>query len=370
MKKRILFILTLIFLLGCKQTDDSIIKIGAILPLTGDAALYGNNAKEGIDLAVEKINAEGGILNRKIKVIYEDSKADPKTGVAAFQKLVDVDKVQSIIGGVSSSVTLAFAPLAEQKNIVVLSPAATSPKLSDAGNYIFRNWTSDAYEATVIADYAIDNLKINKLGILYLNNDYGIGLVNAVENEFQKNGKSIIITEGFAQNQKDYRVSLTKIRNANIDALYIISYPDETVNILKQIKELNITTTLLSTSAFQDDMIIRNSGKSAEDIIYPYPVTPDTTQKSITIFYHSFEKKYGNKPGIVGDTGYDALLMIVEAMKNEKSISGESIQKGLMNLRNFEGASGNMSFDKNGDIVKEMKMMTVKNGTFIELKNK
>jgi branched-chain amino acid transport system substrate-binding protein len=365
MKKFTIISLTLIILVSCNQ--NNVIKIGAILPLTGDAALYGNNAKEGIDLAVEKVNTQGGVLNRKIIVVYEDSKADPKTGVAAFQKLMDFDKVQSVIGCVSSSVTLALAPLAEKNSIVVLSPAATSPKLSGAGKYIFRNWTSDTYEANVIADYAINTLKITRLGILYLNNDYGIGLVKAIENEFIKKDKKVLITESFAQNQKDFRISLTKIKNLKIDALYIISYPEETINILRQIKELNFDAILLATSAFQDEMIIKNAGKTAEKVIFPYPVIPDTTSTIVADFKESFENKYHKKPGIVADTGFDALIMIITAIKNEKNFTGPSIQKGLMNLRNFPGASGYMSFDEKGDIKKEIKIKTVKNGSFVEL---
>jgi branched-chain amino acid transport system substrate-binding protein len=367
MKKLTLICFVLIFVPSCNSNRNNEIKIGAILPLTGDAALYGNNAKEGIDLAVDNVNAQGGVLNRKIKIVYEDSKADPKTGVAAFQKLVTFDKVQSIIGCISSSVTLAFAPLAEKNKIVVLSPAATSPKLSEAGKYIFRNWTSDTYEASIIANYMINTLKINKLGILYLNNDYGVGLKSALENEFAKNDKKIIITEGFAQNQNDFKVSLSKIKALNIEALYIISYPDETINILKQIKELNINVTIISTSAFQDELIIKNAGKTAENVIYPYPVVPDTSQMVVSDFLKNFENKYKKKPGIVSDTGYDALLMIIAAMEEEKSYSGESIQKGLMTIKNFHGASGIMSFDKNGDIKKEMKIKTVRNGAFVEL---
>lgn len=369
MKKILIVLVSLLFIFGCNSPKKEVdtIKIGAILPLTGDAALYGNNAKEGIDLALEQINSKGSVIGKTIQIIYEDSKAEPKTGVAAFQKLTDVDKVPVIIGGISSSVTLAFAPLAEKQKIVVLSPAATSPKLSNAGKFIFRNWTSDAFEATVIADYAINELKINKMGILYLNNDYGKGLENAIIKEFTNNGKEIVIVESFAQNQIDFKNSLTKIKASDVQALYIISYPDETVIILRQIKELNLKILLLSTSAFQDDMIIKNAGATAENVIYPYPVSTGTTDKVVANFFASFEKKYNKNPGIVSDTGFDALNMIVAAIKNERSASGEAIQKGLMKLHDFKGASGTMTFDENGDIEKEMKIKTVKNKSFVEL---
>jgi branched-chain amino acid transport system substrate-binding protein len=170
---------------ACLQdTQSDEIKIGAILPLTGEAAEYGEDAKLGIDLAVEEINAAGGINGKMIQVVYEDSQATPSQGVAAIQKLITVDKVPVIIGAMASSVTLAIAPIAEENKVVLLSPASTAPQITEAGDYIFRNEVSDAYGGKAQAELTWDELGIKNVAILCINNDYGVGTADTFKKNF------------------------------------------------------------------------------------------------------------------------------------------------------------------------------------------
>ena len=343
------------------------IRIGAILPLTGDAALYGQNAKKGIDLAVDEMNENGGILGKKIVMVYEDTQADPKIGLSAFRKLISIDRVPAIIGSITSSVVLAISPIANEEEVVVLSPAATSPKISEAGKFIFRNWPSDDYEGKFFASYVHDNLGIRKVSILAVNNDYGEGLEEVFRNEFQRLNGSVSASERFDQKERDFRTQIIKIKESEPEGLYVIGYPEEFVMILKQIKELGFKVQLLSTSAFQDKDIIEKGGLSSEGVIYPYPVDPPADDPIVKSFRSEFENKYGEKPGIVCDTAYDALRMIANAIENSKGITGAKIQKGLSSIRNFHGASGLMSFDENGDVEKPMRVRTVKDGDFVDL---
>ncbi len=364
-----LFVILLSILLGitgCAK-EEGVIKIGAILPLTGDAALYGQNAKEGIDLAVEEINSDGGVLKREIKIIYEDTQADPKIGVSAFQKLIKVDKVNAVIGSITSSVILAVAPIANKEKIVVLSPAATSPKVTEAGEFIFRNWPSDAYEGKIMAEYVYHNLNLKKISLLLINNDYGKGLEQVFVKEFNRLDGEIGIIETFNPKETDIRTQILKIKNSKSDGLYIVGYPEEFVIILKQIRELRLKTQLLSTSAFQDKEIIEKCGIASEGVIYPYPVEPDPNNPVVANFEKNFNNKYRKKPGIVCDTGYDALKMIVYAIQLENGSSGSEIQRGLHSIKNFQGASGVMSFDRNGDIEKIMEIKTIKKSEFVKL---
>ncbi|MCK4341608.1 MAG: ABC transporter substrate-binding protein [Phycisphaerae bacterium] len=147
------------------------IKIGATLPLSGDAAVWGKNTQQGIDLALEQINASGGVLGRKLEVIYEDTQALAKEGVSAYRKLVTVHEVPAIIDDSVSSVTLAMAPMAEKDKVVILATGATAPKVSEAGDFIFRIWNSDAYEGDVAAKYAYHDLGSRSAAILCINND-------------------------------------------------------------------------------------------------------------------------------------------------------------------------------------------------------
>ncbi len=163
---------------GCKKEEPQAkeIKIGAILPLTGSAAPYGENAKRGIELALTEINAAGGIQGSRIRVLFEDSRTDPKEAVSALNKLYSTHGVRYIIGDINSSGVLAMAPIAEKNKIILLSPGASNPKISDAGEYIFRNWHSDALEGQVDAEHAYSKMNWRTAAVLYVDAAYGVGL--------------------------------------------------------------------------------------------------------------------------------------------------------------------------------------------------
>jgi len=349
---------------GCGKNEKEI-KIGAILPLTGDVAVWGNNTKEGIDLAVEKINNSGGINESKVEIIYEDSKALPSEGVSAIRKLITVDKVSSIIDNSVSSITLAMAPIAENNNVVILATGATAPEISEAGEYIFRIWNSDAEEGTVMADYAYDKLGLRNVAILYVNNDYGKGLNDVFNKEFLERGGKILTSQMFEQSEKDFRTQLTKIKENNPDAVYLVGYPREVPQCLKQMKELRLNVKVLSTVAFEDPHILEIAKDAAEEVIYPYPITPIEEDTALQVFLTGYLNKYNKEPGITCDVGYDAVNMIALAIELSGSSKGEDIQKGLMMIKNYHGASGVIEFDKNGDVHKPIGMKTVKDGQFV-----
>lgn len=347
---------------GCKKEEPKEIKIGATLPLSGDAAVWGNNTREGIELAVEEINSAGGVLGKKIKVVYEDTQALPDKGVSAYRKLTKVDKVPTIIDDSVSSVTLAMAPLAQKDNVVILATGATAPKISEAGKYIFRIWNSDAYEGEVAAQYACTTLNLRKVAILFINNDYGKGLEGVFKTEFARFGGEIVTSESFEQNSTDMRSQVTKIKNSSPDGLYIIGYPKETPIALRQIKELGLKAKLIGTVAMNDPKLIETAGDSVEGLIFPYPRDP--SGQHVEQFGIKFNNKYDKDPGITADVGYDAVKMIVKAIELAKDYSGEDIRKGLNMLKNFPGVSGVMTFDENGDVHKPMGMKIVTAGEF------
>src|SRR2546423_5646168 len=168
-----------------KKPEDEIIKIGCLVSTTGSGARWGQNSRKGIDLAAEEINAGGGVNGKKIQVIYEDTQTDPKTAVSAFRKLVDVDGVKTCIADVISSDVLAVAPIANEKNVPLISPGASSPEITNAGDFVFRNWPSDALQGEEAAKLAFNQLGWHKVGIFYINNEYGKGLRQVFGNGFK-----------------------------------------------------------------------------------------------------------------------------------------------------------------------------------------
>ncbi len=337
--------------------------IGSTLPLSGDAAVWGKNTQEGIDLALEEINAAGGVLGRKLVVVYEDTRALPKEGVTAYHKLTTVDKVKVIIDDSVSSVTLAMAPLAQNDHVVIIATGATAPKISEAGEFIFRVWNSDAFEGEVSADYAFDMLGLRSVAILYINNEYGKGLEQVFKPRFEERGGNIPISESFAQSATDIRTQLTKIQASKPDGLYVVGYPKEIPIALKQAKELGLSLPLIGTVAMQDPQLIQTAGDATEGLMFPYPRDP--SGQDITRFKEAFQKKYGKEPGITADVGYDAAKMIAKAMELSGGIAGEDIRKGLNMLKDYPGVSGTMTFDENGDVHKPMGVKIVKSGSFL-----
>ncbi len=351
---------------GCKKQPEEI-KIGAILPLTGEAAKYGDAAKKGIDLAIEEINSAGGIKGKKVQAVYEDSQGDPKLGVAAMHKLVTVDKVSTAIGDLFSSVTLAIAPLANKNKIVLLSPASSSPKITDAGDYIFRNCPSDVYEGSIMANYAYNKLGYRNVVLLYINNEYGVGIKDVFKKNFSEKGGVVVAEETFDQNATDFRSQLTKIKKATSEAIYLVGYK-EMGYILKQAKEIGIRTQFLSTVMFEDPEILKIAKNAAEGVIYSASAfDPKSENTVIQNFVKSFEEKYNQVPDIFAGLSYDATKIMSIAI-TQGGYSGEGIKTAMYNVKNYPGVAGETSFDANGDAILSPIIKQVKNGKFVPIK--
>ena len=348
---------------GCAKKAEEI-KIGAILPLTGGAGKYGEDAKLGIDLAVDEINVQGRINGKKVKVIYEDNQSNPQQSVAAIRKLITVDKVPAIIGPMTSSAALAVAPIAEQSRVVLFSPAASAPAISKAGDYIFRNELSDAYGGVAQAGLTWIKLKIKGVAILHINNDYGVGVRDAFSKIFTNIGGQIVDIQSFEPDATDFRTQLTRIRQKSPESIFIISYK-ESIPILRQIKELGIKAQLLSTPVFEDKEVLEKAGDAAEGVIYVYygGFDPQSRDELTRNFVESFKRKYNREPGYYSALAYDAMKILALAIE-KGGYKSEGIKKSLYDIKDFSGITGETAFDANGDVTKPAILKIVRKGKF------
>lgn len=364
-KIMVLFIAILISIFSCTESNK-ILEIGGILPLTGDLAIYGKKMKRGIDLAVEEINQNGGINGLPIKMIYENDQGESKVSVVAMQKLITVNKVEVIIGGAISSTALPAVPIAERNEVVLFSPAATSPKLTRISSYFFRNWPSDIYDGTAMGRFAAIELKLNNSAVLFVNNEWGLAISDIYKKTFKKNGGTILISESYEQNSADFRSQLTKIKTHNPEAIYIPGYLKELINILIQKQELGIEAKILSAYGFYDPQILEKAGKAAEGAIFTVPTySSESDDIKIQDYVNKFNDKYGEEPDIWSAQAYDALMIISNALKKGAK-TGKDIRDELLKIEKYDGVSGETSFDKNGEVIKPLKFMIVKNGKFVE----
>ena len=362
-----IYLSLLIFLIfNCSKNEQSkILKIGAILPLTGDAASYGKSLQDGIDVAVEEINNNGGLNNKNISVLYEDTKALPANGVSAFRKLIEVDKAKIVIGAATSSVALAIAPIAEEKKIIFLTPLASAPAISKAGDYIFRNVPSDNFGGKIAANFAIVSEKFKTLAILYINNNFGVGLRDAFQYEVKRLGGNVVIVESFAQSATDFRTQLTKIGSARPkpEAVFVVSYK-EAAHIFLQAKQLKLDFHFIGTGLLEDPDIIKIAGKASEGVFFTQlPYDPSSSEVVVQKYLRNFKKRFNKEPDIISAYGYDGMKVLASAME-KSDLSTENIKIQLYEIENFNGATGLITIDKNGDVVQPMGIKIIKGGKF------
>ena len=343
-------------------------KIGAILPLSGNAAQYGEWAKNGISLAVDEINSKSGIKSKKIEIIYEDDAADAKKGIAATNKLITVNKVKVIIGAIPSSVTLAIAPICEKNKIVLISPGSSSPAITNAGDYIFRNWPSDDFEGEAMAKYAIEK-KIKNVAILHINNEYGLGIADVFKREYSKLGGKVLVIETYRQGSSNMRPQLIKIKKYNPDAIYLVGHAKENGHAVKQARDLAIKSQILGTVGIEGPDLINIAGENSRGIIYTAPAfNPDSPAPIVKAYQDAYIRKYNQKSEIFAATAYDA-TKIISFMIERYGYDASKIKIGLYDLINYRGATGITTFDKNGDVIKPVMFKTVKNQQFVPIMN-
>ncbi len=339
------------------------IKIGAILPLTGDAADYGNKTKMGIDFAVQEINASGGINGKKVKIIYEDDRLDPKVGLDAFYKLAVADGVPCIIGPISSGVVLSIAPEANEKKVVVLSTYASNPKITEAGDYIFRIYPSDAIQGVVDADLVM-KMGYKKVAILYVNSDYGVGITNVFAKRFNDLGGNIVSEQSFNTGDTDFRGQLTKIKNSDANLIYMPGNAKEMALILIQAKQLGVHQQFFATDSFLESTVLETAKGAANGVIFTVPqVNHDSVYES---FATKWKDQYGNEPGLLESLGYDGAWIMALAIK-DGGYNSSGIKEALYSIKHYHGVTGDITFDENGDITrKNYSVKTIIDGKVVD----
>ena len=334
---------------GAEAAPETI-KIGFMAPLSGEAASYGESIKRGVDLALQ----DAGLEN--VELIVEDSKCDGKEAVSAITKLISVDGVVAIVGEVCSGATLAAAPVAEQNKVPMVSSASTSPKISEEA-WVFRTVPSDALQGDFGANLAYDK-GYTKLAVLYSNEEYGLGFTNVLTESFEGLGGEVVASEAVDRGAVDIRTQLTKIKDAEPDVIYVISNsPDSVVAALQQIKELGVEAVIFGSEGLKSDAILEGAGDAAEGLVLT------SVSSGTTTFAEQHEAAYGEGPGPFAAQAYDAYTAIAAAIETGAS-TGEAIRDALFTVE-FDGASGSIAFDENGDVSGNYDVYEVIDGAFV-----
>ncbi len=366
MKKKLAFLFASLFILGAcsasptgkssssadggnKQTGDTI-KIGVNLELSGAVAGYGSQEKDGIELAVEQINNDGGILGKKVELVVKDNKSDNNEAATAAANLATNDDAVAIIGPATSGASKAVIPNITKAQVPFITPSGTDDSVTMSNGkvqeYVFRSSFQDSFQGKVLAQYATEKLDSKKVAILGDNSsDYAIGLTKAFKSEYKGD---IAIEENFTSGDKDFQAVLTKIKNSDFDVLYVPGYYEEAGLIIKQAREMGITKPIIGADGFGDEKIVQLAGASnVTDVYYTghfsiLAPANDTVQP----FIDAYKEKYGTEPSTFNALAYDAMNMIKQAIINQNSADSAAITKGLASLKDFEGVTGNITIDK------------------------
>ncbi len=354
---------------GEPDTGGPPIRIGHIAPLTGDAAIWGVWEREGIDLAVDEINAAGGVAGRRVSVLNEDDQGSPSAAVSALKNLISARGVRAVIGGTLSGTTLAMAPIAMENQIVLISPSAQSPKIAAAGDFIFRLFVPTNQEGAFLADLAIRS-GAKSAAILYINNDYGVGLRDAVTTTLT--GRiTIIVSEAYGTDTRDFRTQIQKaVGTTRPDVLFLLGYQADVATILKQLAEMDIKIQAYASNSFEGEETVKIAGSAADGVIYDYPVLLSTEQADRV--RAAFRNRYGRDMNVYNGVGYDAVMVLAQGMKDAKAATGQlygtALRNALRSLRNFPGVTGPITFGTSTDVInRPLEVRTYRDGRFEKL---
>ncbi len=331
------------------EEDTSPIVVGFISPLTGDAATYGEPGQKVTQLAVAEINNAGGINGRELQVIYEDGKCNGKDAASAMQKLVNVDKVQAVLGGFCSGESLAAAPIANANKVLLFSPGSSSPDLTEAGPYFFRNYPSDESQGKVLAEVAYNTKEWKKVGVIQEQLDYPLGVYKSFSGAFEELGGEVV-RETFAPETTDFRTILSKLEKEEVDALAVFTQAAPPAEIiLKQLDDIDWDPALIGIDTTAGSDIPERQPELVEGMIVA-EFGVDETNEIFQSFAAAYKAVHGEDVPYksYAQTEYDAVYILAEALK-EVGNDGEALQKWFSEMDGFDGASGNVEFDENGD---------------------
>src|SRR5438067_8509766 len=328
-----------------RETDQKTVKIGVMTPLTGEVASWGDMQSKSTELALDDLKAKGTLDGTRIQVVYEDDTASPKDGVNAFRKLADVDKVPIVVGSPASTVTLAAAPIANEKKLVLLSSGSTATEVANAGPYVFRIMPSDEVQASIMADWMLE-LGYKNVAIIYVENAWGKGLVEQFKTDFVKKGGKILAIESSKPDTSDFRAQLSKLESLTPESIYAPLYTRGAGLMIRQAREMGFKQQIFGADVYGTPELVEAGGDAVNGVLYTtFGQNGGTEYQQFT---QRYKAKYGREPETYACYCYDAFLIAVEAIKRipeGKPKDGSNIREALLSIKDFQGVTGQTTFD-------------------------
>ena len=350
---------------GSKESGDTI-KVGANFELTGNVANYGNATIEGLHLAIDEANEAGGINGKKIELVSVDDKSEAAESINAATKLISDDDVKVIVGPATTGLVLAETQTATDAKVPIIAPCATSPEATVENGkvkpYVFRSCFIDPQQGEVMATFAAKDLKA-KTAVIYVDNssDYSKNLGKVFKEKFEAAGGKVVMEEAFLQKDQDFKATLTKLKTANADVMFVPAYYEEVGKIVKQAREMGINSAILGTDGWDDTKVVDIAGADALNNTF-FSTHYSEKDAEVQGFIEAYKKKYNRAPNVFAALGYDAGKMLVDALKRAGSSDTEKIREALEATKDLKVGTGTISMDKNHNPIKTAVILEMKNG--------
>lgn len=355
---------------GSKGADGDTIKVGGLLEMTGGSASFGISGKNGIDLALKKINEKGVLGGKKLSLVVADTKSEASEATNGMQKLISQDKVVAVIGPNQSSAVIASGAINNGAKVVDITPMGTNPdvtvdpKTKQVKPYSFRTCFIDPFQGTVMASFASNELKVKRAAI-YIDNtsDYAKGLAQFFKENFVKNGGQVVIEEAYLQKDTDFKSTLTKIKAAKPDFIYIPGYYQEVGLIVKQAREMGITVPMAGGDGWDSAKLPEIAGKAAlENTFFSSLYSPDDTSDLNKEFVVEYKKAYNTNPDVFAALAYDSTLLVAKAIEDAGSADPAKIAEAMAKIKGFKGVSGEVTFNEEHNPIKSAVIIEHKDG--------
>ncbi len=355
------------FSAGCRPSPAKDLKIGLITPLSGDVKTFGVSVKNAFGMAVEEANAKGGIEGRKIDPIIVDDRNDPTEASNAAILLINQYHVKAIVGSVTSKTTIPVSDVAQSFRIPTITGTATNPKVTVADgkrkDFVFRACYTDSFQGRVMATFARGTLHASRAAVLYdASNDYSKGIAEVFRNAFLRSGGKVTNYESYGKDDVDFSALLTKVKAGSPDVLFLPDYYNKVGLIAKQAREQGVKATLIGPDGWDSPELVKVAGDAIEGGYFSNHYSPEDTRPAVVNWVTRYRERFGQTPDALGTLAYDATNMLFEAIRRAKSTDPEKIRDALASLRGFQGVTGTITMDQDGNPVKSAVIIRIQDG--------
>lgn len=355
---------------GSASLAGDSIRIGLSAPITGNYAEFGENFRYSAAMATKRINALGGILGKKVELVIMDSKGDPKEAALIAQKLVEDPTVVAEVGDFTSTCCMAAAPIYERAGLVQISPTSSHPDFAPSGEYMFGIIGTQAAEGPFNVKYTgMEYLGVKKVGVVYINNDWGQVSMQEFVNAAGREGLEISAVELFMEAERDYVAVLNKIRQSNPDGIFIVAHYNEAAAICRQIRKMGWNIKKFSPSSIFSAKMIELGGASVEGIAANTIFALEDPDPKVQEFIKEFRSVANRDPNMHAACAYDSFNMVFEAIKKAGSFDRKAIRDALAATKDFDGVTGKLTFTEVGDISRKYMIMVIEDGKWVVKKD-